>query len=105
VNYLLEELAGGHWMDCGEKVPGYAVATGGLHIAIAANSGAMDNAELRQIVNGMWAAADFIVGWLGSDDIDERLTRSLEAVRDACEWTGVPGEDAGRITRCLPMQG
>lgn len=102
IRYLLQELSDGHWEDCGEKVPGFAIATGGLNIAIAADEGELDNRTLRMIVNGMWAAADYLTGWLGPDEMDPRLAASLEAVYNACAWTGEAGPDSLGITRCRP---
>jgi hypothetical protein len=101
IRYLLQELSDGHWEDCGEKVPGFAIATGGLNMAIAANRGEHDSDSLRLIVNGMWVAADYL------SCVDEvyahpHIAASLEAVWNACKWSGEPGGDAAGITFCPP---
>jgi len=99
VRYLLQELSDGHWEDCGEKVPGFAIATGGLNMAIAANEGRLDTKELRMIVNGMWVAADYLSVVI-DENTDPRVAASFKAVWNACNWTGEPEPEAVGVTRC-----
>jgi hypothetical protein len=50
VDYLLTELAGGHWDDCGDKCYGFAMAEAGCMIAKLANM-RQNNNELRNVLD------------------------------------------------------
>lgn len=88
INYLLHELADGHWEDCGETVPGFAVATGGLHMAIAANETGYNAKGVELVLNGMWLAADYLVGFCGEEVGASRAMQGLAVVHTASKWTG-----------------
>lgn len=88
IRYLLNELAEGHWNDCGDKVPGFAVAMGGLNMAIAANSRHDAPKNIELVLNGMWIAADYLLCSCEDNADAPRAWQALRAIHAVTKWTG-----------------
>ena len=67
IAYLLQELAAGHWDDCGDTQRGFALATAALSIAQIANETAPGGDKVERILS------DFAQGLAWFMDVDDYL--------------------------------
>lgn len=80
IMYLLDELAQGHWDDCGDTMHGFAIATRGIKIAISANKGPLTNDTVEEIISDIWGIADYIILTDFGDIERPELKRTIEDI-------------------------
>jgi hypothetical protein len=100
--YLLRQLRDGHWENCGEPMEGFAIAVGGLSMAIDASEDEGEEA-VRGVLNGIWLATDYMLGlYSGDEEISERAQQTIRNIWEATVWTATP---ANGWHRCNPFTG
>ena len=82
VAHVMEELARVHWDDEGQTYPGFAAASGGLRLAVAADTDQPNTEKAYHILHHLgWIAA--YVATLDVDDQQRNALRAVIAATDA----------------------
>ncbi|WP_306003583.1 hypothetical protein [Brevundimonas sp. C43] len=81
VAHVMEELARAHWDDEGETYPGFAAASGGLRLAVAADTIGPDAEKAAHVLHHLgWIAA-----YMTSLDVDDDQRGAFGAIIAATE--------------------
>lgn len=82
IRYLLEELCSGHWDDCSDKVPGYALATDALGLVLELDFAQREREEV--VFSGIRLLADTMSCFTeeeDSRDLCEQIIALVETYR------------------------
>ena len=82
IRYLLEELRSGHWDDCSDKVPGYALATDALGLVLELDFAHREREEI--VFSGIRSLAETLSCFAeaeGSRDLCEQVIALIDTHR------------------------